>query len=61
MAMKKPKPLFFVKDDRIFHRPVKTAEGSMRLGFCVCIVVDGVDPDEVCAILNKGSPPADGE
>jgi hypothetical protein len=49
-------PLFYTKgDDRIYQRPVKTERG-VQMGFAVCKVYDGIDPAEVCAILNRGEP-----
>lgn len=52
-------PLFYVKRQRIFQRPVRTATGA-TMGFHVCTVADGVDANAVCNILNKGkAPPAD--
>jgi|SRR6185369_2424106 len=55
------KPLYYVKGDAIFQRPVRNHKtGSVRMGFRVCTVADGVDPVEVCTILNRGeAPPAD--
>lgn len=51
-------PLFYVKagSNVIFHRPVETKTG-VRLGFAVCKVCDGVDPADVCNLLNKAEPP----
>lgn len=51
----KPEPLFYAKGNTVFQRPVKSERGT-RMGFAVCDVRDGVDPDEVCEILNKGEP-----
>lgn len=48
-------PLFYVKGNAVFQRPVQHGK-NVRMGFCVCEVMDGVDPAEVCAILNKGEP-----
>lgn len=57
MAMK---PLFYAARGTIFQRPIKTARGGVTLGFAVCDVRDGIDPNMVCAILNIGEkPPAD--
>lgn len=42
-------PLFYVSDNRVMQRSTKTT-----MGFLVCTVHDGVDPAEVCAILNRG-------
>lgn len=53
---RKPDPLFYVKDSTIFQRPVRSGTG-VRMGFAVCDVHDGVDPAEVCAMLNKSEPP----
>lgn len=46
--------LYYVKGRAIFQRPTRTARGNTMMGFLVCDVHDGVDPEEVCAILNKG-------
>lgn len=48
-------PLFYIKGSTIFQRPVRSGTGT-RLGFAVCDVRDGIDPVDVCAILNKGEP-----
>lgn len=52
-------PLFYVQGHAIFQRPVNSAPPlrSVSMGFCVCEVCDGVDPDEVCKILNLGEVP----
>lgn len=50
-------PLFYVKGARIFQRPVRDKTGTkVQMGFVICTVHDGVDPDEVCAVLNRGEP-----
>lgn len=46
-------PLFYVRDRSIFQRPVRDGNKT-TMGFWVCEVADGVDPLELCAILNKG-------
>lgn len=55
----KEEPLFYVKQNAIFHRPVKKPNGNLSMGFCVCEVCDGVEPQEVCDLLNEGSKHAD--
>lgn len=52
-------PLFYVKGRVIYQRPVKSPPPlrSIALGFAVCEVCGGVDPDEVCRILNMGEKP----
>lgn len=52
-------PLFYVKGQAIFQRPTRRGD-NVTMGFCVCEVCDGVDPAEVCAILNKGEPATEG-
>lgn len=48
--------LYYVKGRDIFQRPTRTAKGNTMMGFAVCEVHYGVDPNDVCAILNKGEP-----
>lgn len=48
-------PLFYVKANLIYQRPV-TADDRVTMGFVVCEVAEDVDPEMVCAILNKGEP-----
>lgn len=53
-------PLYYVGKGRmdrktIFQRPVRN-DDNIAMGFAVCDVRDGIDPAEVCAILNKGDP-----
>jgi hypothetical protein len=48
-------PLFYVRGSIVFQRPVRNGD-RVRMGFPVCEVMDGVDPDVVCAIMNKGEP-----
>lgn len=58
MVKKQPKaidPLFYVKGDHIYQRPVRSKRG-FQMGFCVCVVEDGLDPVAVCEVLNKGEP-----
>jgi len=50
-------PLYYVRGDEIFQRPVRTSRNHISTGFRVCFVSDGVDPNDVCAILNKGEKP----
>lgn len=50
-----PEPLFYVKHGAVYQRPVRT-ERDVSMGFRVCDVCAGVDPVEVCAILNRGEP-----
>jgi hypothetical protein len=47
------KPLFYVRDDSIFRRPIER-KANVSMGFRVCTVANGVDPDELCAIMNRG-------
>ena len=56
MRRKKPKPLYYVKGDAVYQRPVEHGT-RVQLGFCVCVVMDGVDPAAVCALLNKAEKP----
>ena len=58
MSNDDPVPLLYVKGTTIFHRPVKTVTGT-SMGFAVCDVHDGVNPDEVCALLNRAEKPED--
>lgn len=54
-----PEPLYYVdRINEIRQRPVKRSTGT-TMGFIVCIVQDGVDPQEVCDILNRGEPATD--
>lgn len=46
---------FYVKQGYIFKRPVRVGE-NITMGFPVCLVCDGVDAEQVCAILNRGEP-----
>lgn len=50
------KPLFYVEHSMIFHRPVRSKTGT-TMGFRVCVVCDGVDPERVCYLLNLGEQP----
>ncbi len=51
-----PEPLFYIdRGNEIRQRPVRRKSGT-TMGFVVCVVCDGVDPKEVCDILNKGQP-----
>lgn len=54
------KPLYYVSPrgagNVIFCRLVRTKKG-VRMGFAMCEVCDGVDANEVCAMLNKAEPP----
>jgi hypothetical protein len=49
-------PLFYAKDMVVYQRPVQKGT-SVTMGFAVCEVRDGVDPLELCAMLNKAEPP----
>lgn len=53
-------PMFYVKGNAVFQRPVRGKKGT-TMGFCVCEVSAGVQPADVCAILNKGEPPENSE
>lgn len=48
--------LFYVKDRTIFQRPTRTSKGNTMMGFAVCDVRDGLNPNEVCNIMNRGEP-----
>lgn len=39
-------PLFYVREDRVYQRPVRRHGGGTSMGFLVCNVADGVDPGE---------------
>lgn len=46
---------YYVRNGYIFKRPVRTDAG-VTMGFPVCLVCDGVEAEQVCAILNRGEP-----
>lgn len=56
MNDKEKEPLFYVSDNTIFQRLVRSEKG-VAIGFAVCEVCDDVDPDKICKILNKGKRP----
>jgi hypothetical protein len=49
-------PLFYIKGNRIFQRPVRR-DNKTTMGFAVCEVCDGVDPLELCRLLNLAEKP----
>ena len=51
-----PEPLYYVdRINEIRQRPVRRKTGT-TMGFMVCTVADGIDPQELCDILNRGEP-----
>lgn len=48
--------LYYVKGSAVYQRPVRIAGGT-AMGFRVCEVSDGVDPAEVCRLLNMAEKP----
>lgn len=57
----KLKPLYYAKDMTVFKRAVQVSKSSVRMGFAVCEVRDGVNPEDVAALLNKADPPSPDE
>lgn len=58
--MPKAEPLYYVKGDQVFKRPVrrKTATGTnITLGFPVCTASEYVNAEDLATILNENERP----
>lgn len=45
-------PTYHVKGNMIFQRSFYTSKG-VTMGFAVCEVINDVDPNELCALMNE--------